>query len=66
MPANGVNDLDQYLFEFYGAVQLKGWSMLIWRFMLSQTLRGASRVWFDDLPGGCINTFEAFRSILLK
>lgn len=34
--------------------------------MFAQTLQGVARVWFDDLPVGCIDYFEVFRSIFVK
>jgi hypothetical protein len=42
------------------------WSIPVWCHMFVQTLTGAARVWFDNLPTGEITNFKQLEERFLK
>ena len=67
MPSNlklydGSTDPDDHITRFCGAANHGNWPMPVWCLMFQQTLDDAARGWFDRLPNGTIDSWEALRS----
>ena len=66
MPSNlklydGSTDPDDHITRFCGATNHGNWPMPVWFLMFQQTLDDAARGWFDRLPNGTIDSWEALR-----
>ncbi|XP_021971565.1 uncharacterized protein LOC110866728 [Helianthus annuus] len=55
---DGLGDPDDHLNLFKSAGEVACWPMPLWCKMFVQTLVGAARVWWDNLPTGEIDSFE--------
>ncbi|XP_022014470.1 uncharacterized protein LOC110913963 [Helianthus annuus] len=55
---DGTEDPEDHLQIFTGAARIEKWSSAECCLMFMQTLVGSSRIWFNDLPGGSIQTFD--------
>ena len=55
---DGLTDPDDHMGIFNQAGAVAGWPLPVWCHMFPQTLSGAARVWFDNLPTGKIDSYE--------
>ena len=56
---DGSTDPDDHITRFEGAANQGAWPMPIWCMMFQQTLDDAARGWFDRLPQGSIDNWDA-------
>ncbi|XP_021998635.1 uncharacterized protein LOC110895593 [Helianthus annuus] len=62
---NGLKDPDDHLRIFTSAGLVGGWTLPLWCRLFVQTLTGASRIWFDNLPIGKISSWKDLREKFL-
>jgi len=63
---DGTGDPNDHLGVFVSAGGIERWTMPVWCHMFVQTLIGAARTWFDSLPEGEIDNFEALIDKFMK
>ncbi|XP_022019854.1 uncharacterized protein LOC110919914 [Helianthus annuus] len=54
---NGLSDPDDHLRVFTSAGLVGGWTLPMWCHLFVQTLTGATRLWFDNLPVGKLTSW---------
>ncbi|XP_022003210.1 uncharacterized protein LOC110900636 [Helianthus annuus] len=54
---NGLSDPDDHLRVFTSAGLIGGWTLPMWCHLFVQTLTGAARLWFDNLPVGKLTSW---------
>ena len=55
---DGTGDPEDHLKVFQAAARVERWAMPTWCHMFNSTLKGAARVWFDELPEESIDGFK--------
>nr|GFC80569.1 reverse transcriptase domain-containing protein [Tanacetum cinerariifolium] len=50
---------------FQAAAQVERWAMPTWCHMFNSTLKGAARVWFDELPPESIDGYKDLKAAFL-
>ncbi|XP_021980657.1 uncharacterized protein LOC110876803 [Helianthus annuus] len=63
---DGTRDPEDHLHAFKGAGQLGLWPMPVWCHMFVQTLTEGTRLWFDSLPPGGIDSYEELSEKFLR
>ena len=56
---DGSTDPDDHITRFEGVANQGTWPMPVWCMMFQQTLDDSSRGWFDCLPHGSIDSWNA-------
>ena len=62
---NGLTDPDDHLRLFTGAGLIGGWTLPMWCHLFVQTLTGAARLWFDNLPTGKLTSWNDLKEKFL-
>ncbi|XP_021998215.1 uncharacterized protein LOC110895244 [Helianthus annuus] len=62
---NGLTDPDDHLRVFTSVGLVGGWTLPLWCHLFVQTLTGAARIWFDNLPIGQIESWKDLREKFL-
>ncbi|XP_035839597.1 uncharacterized protein LOC118487153 [Helianthus annuus] len=62
---NGMTDPDDHLRVFTSAGLVGGWTLPMWCHLFIQTLTGAARLWFDNLPVRKITSWVDLREKFL-
>nr|GEZ36212.1 reverse transcriptase domain-containing protein [Tanacetum cinerariifolium] len=60
-----TEDSEDHLKIFQAAAHVERWAMPTWCHMFNSTLRGAARVWFDELPLESIDGYRGLKATFL-
>ncbi|GJV23112.1 hypothetical protein Tco_1375807 [Tanacetum coccineum] len=60
-----TEDLEDHLKTFTTAAKVERWVMPTWCYMFNSTLLGSTRLRFDELPPGSIDSFKDLRKKIL-
>ncbi|GKD49708.1 reverse transcriptase domain-containing protein [Tanacetum coccineum] len=61
----GTGDPEDHVKIFQAAAQVERWAMPTWCHMFNSTLKGAARVWFDELPSESIDGYKDLKAAFL-